>query len=407
MNPLFWLIAGAMIVTAVAFVAWGLLRGRRAGPTQQGADVAAYRQQRESLERDLETGQISQQAYQQASLEIDRQLLAEAEDMEEQPTGTAGRVISLWPLVATVVVVITVALSMYALVGGGTPARQAAQGNRAHANVAGMVQQLAQRLEAQPDDGQGWLMLARSYAAMDKPQQAVKAYSRAYQLLGDNPTLLLGYAEALAAARRQPSLVGRPAQLIKRALELAPQDPHALWLAGVVAASQGDVKTAVAHWQAALQQLPADDPNAAVIRRNLTVARQQLGTVTAVAPAKQPPPGVPVALQVHVTLADALKDKVRSSDIVYIFARAISGPPMPLAVEKRRVSDLPVTIVLDDGDSMLPGRGISSQKRVQIVARISKTGHAIARSGDLQSAAKTVPVATADTVSLRINARVP
>lgn len=409
MSVLFWALAGLMIVVAVAFIALPLWRrGRGDGDlSTERVDVALYHQRRAELDQELDAGLLTRQAHERALAELDRQLLLETED-----TGTAGSgprrfAARWWPAAVTAVTVPLVAVALYLEVGGGGAALDG-EGRTGAPDIEVMVQRLEDRLEDQPDDGEGWLMLGRSYAVMGRPEEAVRALSRAQRLLGDTPDVLVTYAQALAATREQQSFRGRPAELVDRALEQAPNHPQALWLSGVAAVEGGDYETAADRWKRLLTQLPPDGEDTRVVRRNLEAVRERMGGAESQAAGprsamNEPAPSADAALRVDVTLAPGLRERADPGDTVFVFARAVNGPPMPLAVVKRRVRDLPATVTLDDSASMMEGRGISGHDRVTVIARISKSGDAAARPGDLESGARTVPVAGDEAVPVTID----
>lgn len=409
MTLLFWIGAMAMIVVAVAVIVLPLMRGARkdAGPSHDQVDVALYRERRDELERERQAGLVTDAQFQRMQAELDQQLLADTGD-GTGPATERRRSKAQWPTATVVILLPLVAIGLYAVIGAPSAVFSSPDAAGPH-DAQAMVQRLVERLEAHPDDGRGWLMLGRSYTVMDQPQKAVHALSRARRLLGDTPAVLLAYARALAATRARPSLLGRPAKLIEKALHKAPDNAEALWLGGLAAIERGDYETARNRWQRLLAQQGPNSRVAARIRKGLAAIgaldNQRTGAALAGAGSDRgnAHSAGAGAIAVSVRLAKSLKDKARPGDTVYIFARAIDGPPMPLAVAKRQVRDLPLTVTLDDADAMMPGRNLSSQEKVQVVARISKSGRAIARPGDLQAAAQTVVVGEQGRVSLIID----
>lgn len=410
MSPLFWMGAAAMIIVAVAVIVVPLWRGTaRAGErSHEQVDVALYRERRDELKREWQAGLLTDAEYQQVQSELDQQLLVDTQDGVAAPVALERRSAARWPVAAVLVLVPIVAIGLYTALGGfnALPSSQPASGPH---DMQAMVQSLEDRLAQQPNDGRGWLMLGRSYTVLDRPQDAVHALSRARRLLGDTPTVLIAYARALAATRNRPSLLGRPAKLIEQAIEQAPNNPAALWLSGLAAIERGDYATAERRWQRLLSQQDADSPIADRVRQGLATIRTldsqgaAPGRRAAAIDDAGTAPAATGAIAVSVRLADALKGRAQPGDTVYVFARAIGGPPMPLAVVRRQVADLPLTVTLDDGDAMMPGRTISGQKTVEIVARVSKSGRPTAQPGDLQAAAQAVAVGQQTAVSLTIN----
>lgn len=412
MTVFFWILAGCMIALALGFIALPLWRGSRPSgvATSAQVDVVLYRQRREEIDRELQAGVLTEAEYRLALAELDRQLLADAGgDAEGSAAGTDARTGARWPVIAVALIVPALAVGFYLEVGGGGGAlNPAAQPQAGPHDVESMVGRLETRLQNHPDNGEGWLMLGRSYLVLGRPEEALKALERARRQLDDAPEALVEYAQALAATRGQGSFAGRPAELIDLALEKAPDYPQALWLSGMAAAQRGDYQTAALRWERLLAQQPPDSESARLLERSLQAvkARSEEGAGGMAAGAQAPPPApaaTDASVRVRVSLAPALRDEVGANDIVFIFARAPGGPPMPLAVVRRQVRDLPVTVTLDDGDSVMPGPAISSRDTVSVVARVSRSGNAIAQPGDLKAAARTVPVGAGDTVSLLID----
>ena len=257
------------------------------------------------------------------------------------------------------------------------------------AQVETMVQGLAQRLKERPDDAQGWVMLGRSYAALDRHPEAVPAFQRALALRPRDADLMADYADALAMASGG-SLAGEPSRAIDQALAIEPAHPKLLALAGTAAFSRNDFAGALRHWEK-LAQLAPDSEYMAQLQSGIDAARQRLAGPLAATSAPAPKPSsataaAPAASSVsgEVRLAPALAAKAAPEDTVFVFARAAEGPRMPLAILRKQVKDLPLRFTLDDSLAMSPAAKLSSAARVVVGARISKSGDAMPRAGDLQ-----------------------
>jgi cytochrome c-type biogenesis protein CcmH len=242
--------------------------------------------------------------------------------------------------------------------------------------VEAVVAQLAEKMAENPDDPQGWALLGRSYMSLARYAEAVEAYTQLYQLDGDDPDVMLSYAEALALSR-DGDLSGQPNELIERALATAPRDPTALWLAGLAARQRGENDKALDHWQMLLPLVQADPQ-----------ALEQLQTLIAEVPTSAAVGDLPdaasgPALTVNVSLAENLQAELGGDETLFVYARAVNGPPMPLAVARRRAGELPLSIVLDDRMAMTPNARLSDHELVNLTARISHSGQATPQSGDL------------------------
>lgn len=275
------------------------------------------------------------------------------------------------------------------------------------AHIAAMVDKLTARLQAQPDDAVGWTMLARSYIVLGRPADAVPAYARAVALKGDDASLLADYADVLAA-QNQGALDGEPMKLVARALALEPNNSKALMLAGTAAFDRKDFATAVRYWQTVLKALPADTAFAQQVQASIDQART-LGNLpatdlpTAAASTVTVPPDAKV--NGRVSLAPAFAATVSPEDTVFVLARAAEGPRMPLAILRKQVKDLPFDFTLDDSVAMAPQLKLSGFAKVIVSARVSKSGDALPKAGDLLG--QSAPVAPGATgLQIEINGTV-
>lgn len=266
--------------------------------------------------------------------------------------------------------------------------------------VAEIVNRLAQRLKDQPDDVAGWALLARSYSAMGRHAEALPAYRKILALGGESADLLADYADALGALKNG-SLDAEAAQLVQRALALEPDNIKANALAGSLAYDQRDYAGAVRQWEKVERALPRDSRMLGQVQASVAQARQLAGlpALTAAAAGADAPAvmasasaasAAATAISGSVSLAPALAARVAPEDTVFVFARAASGPRLPLAVLRKQVKDLPLNFRLDDSMAMAPNARISDHAQVIVSARISKSGQALPQAGDLSGQAAAV-----------------
>ena len=281
--------------------------------------------------------------------------------------------------------------------------------------IAAMAERLAARLEKQPDDPEGWAMLARSYAVSGQHAKAVPAFRKAASLTKDDPVLLADFADALAMTQDR-TLAGEPMALVKKALELDPNNIKALSLAGTEAFNRNDYPGALKHWEKLRSIAPPDSVFVQQLQGGIDEARARSGLppVAAAAPAPAPTPATTGAAPATmatamgksvsgvVTLSAGLAAKAAPTDTVFVFARAVDGPRMPLAIARHQVKDLPIKFTLDDSSAMTPATRISSFPQVVVGARISKDGQAMPQPGDLQGLTAAVALGSAD-VKVEIN----
>ena len=377
---LFWLIGAAAVAAALGWVLRPLLaRKQAAAPSRNAANVAIYRDQLRELEADRAAGTLAGEDYERARAELESRALQDAGEPEGAPPRPGGRR-AAWALAAGVPIAAAV---VYLVVG--TPAaivwqaEQQAEQQVTAAQVEAMVARLAARLRENPEDVDGWKLLGRSYGVMGRYAEAADAYARAAMRSPRDAQLLADFADVLAMARGQ-SLQGEPEQLVLRALELEPGNLKALALAGSAAFERKDFAAAASYWERMLAHVQPGSEDARSIEQNVAEARSLAREKTASS----------TGVRGTVSLAPKLKEKAAPDDTVFVFARAAEGPPMPLAVARVRVRDLPYRFVLDDSMAMSPAMKLSAFPRVVVSARVSKSGTATAQPGDLQGASAPV-----------------
>lgn len=342
---------------------------RKSAADRQTLNVSVYRDQLRELEADRAAGTIAAPDYERARSELERRLLEDASQPAPSPAAPGGRK----AILAAALAVPLLAVAVYIAVG--TPSAVVPQDKQ----IADMVERLAAKMRSRPEDVEGWKMLGRSYSVLGRFRDAVEAYAQAAKRAPRDAQLLTDFADALAMAQGQ-KLAGEPEQLVLRALEIEPDNLKALALAGTAAFERKDYAAAAGLWERMLPRVPPDSEDARTIQSNINEARSLAGQAPLAR--KAIPEGS--ALKGTVSLAPALAGKASPDDTVFIFARAENGPPMPLAVLRKRVRDLPAQFSLDDSMAMAPQLRLSSQPKVVVGARISKSGSATPQAGDLQ-----------------------
>lgn len=409
----FWIVVAAMIAAAVAAVVPALLgRVRLPGTDHTATNVAVYRDRLAELRADRDRGELTPDQFEEARADLERELAQEIPDavLDSGPAREPSR--GRWALGVVVLGVPLVGLLMYlglgrpGLVAHPPATRMAQQDYRQFMGMdpARRIPALKSYLEAHPRTGEGWFLLARSYRQRSQHGDAVEAYARARELMGDHAQLLAGYAQALTMANNR-RITERAQRLAERALELDPDNQMALWLAGSGAMSDGDGERAARHWRRLARQLPAGGEMTRMLKGYIAEAEGVSPTEVTI---ERPQPATTgPELTVRVSLSGNLKAQAEPGDTVFIFARSAEGPPMPVAAVRKRVSDLPVEVTLSDAQAMMPQRKLSQQERVVVGARISKSGRPMAASGDLQGLTEPVAVEDGRTLEVTIDSRVP
>lgn len=409
---MFWLVAALLVVLCMAVLLRPLLR---AAPPVRDADAVppgeVYRDQLHELDGDLRRGTLDASLRHAAQDELGRRLL---DDGAASPSGDAnapqqdagaGRSPALASLLLAAIP--SAAILLYLQLGNPValwrsgdvgPMAQDGMGHElSNAQVEGLVNQLAQRLRMQPDDAEGWYMLGRSYAAMERPADAAAAYAKAVELVPDEAALRADYADVLASVNGG-SLQGPAQAQIERALALDPEQPKALALAASVAMERGDKAQAVAHWEHLYRLLPPQSQTAARIAANLAEARGETPLSAKAATG--------ASVSGRVVMSGKAPRKPAPDETVFIYARPVDGSRMPLAVLRRQVRDLPLAFTLDDSLAMSAGHRLSSQQSVMLEARVSASGNAVSQPGDLIGKAGPVPVG-ASSIDISIDSLVP
>jgi len=368
----FWALTVALVLVTLVLALRPLLFGKNTKAlSRRESNIAIYRDQLRELEADRSAGVLADADYQGARVELEARLLEDVVP-DAAPTRGASRAL----LVGLALAMPLCAATLYLAVGN--PQALAPPREDPHAfdpqQLEALVERLAARLRERPEEAEGWKLLGRSYVALGRFPDALDAYAKAAALKPRDAELLADMADVLATTRKE-RLQGEPEKLVRRALEIDPQNLKALALAGTAAFDRKDFNGAVRYWSRMLPLVEQGSEDARQIQASIAEARALGG---------QPAGAAPRALKGKVTLSKKLAAQAKPDDTVFIFARAAEGPPMPLAVRRVRVRDLPLEFALDDSMAMAPGMNLSAHPRVVIGARISKSGTPTPQPGDLQ-----------------------
>jgi cytochrome c-type biogenesis protein CcmH len=440
----FWLVAGIFIVGALLFILPTLLRskGGQSGVARGATNVSIYRDQISELDNDLRNDILNQEQYNQSKYELQQRMM---QDMSEENLASGTRATSNRNIATSAVIFLAMpilAVSLYLLLGNTRAlipqpaveqARIAGQPSMsedaAHPDqeISSMVDNLVARLEKQPDDLEGWLMLGRTYSIMGRFKEASEVYAKLLARSPDSPEALVNYADVYAMTQ-DGSLAGKPIELINKALRIEPKNPKALALAGTAKFEQGNFKQAVVYWEELLAIIPADSKLAQSVSGSIEQAKSLAsnGKDPTVSMAQSPnlnnqntssPNSQKVTNGVEakpsastisgvVKISPALASKASPEDTLYIYARAKDGPRMPLAIVRLQAKNLPAQFSLKDGMGMNPNMKLSSFPEVVISARVTKSGKAIPASGDLQGFSEVVKIGDQN-VNILIDQQVP
>ncbi|WP_367083866.1 c-type cytochrome biogenesis protein CcmI [Pseudomonas sp. HOU2] len=393
----FWLAAGLLLLVALSFLLIPVLRGRRAQREEDrtALNVALYQERVAELQAQQAEGVLDATQMDSGRAEAARELLADTEGVAAPRVSKLGKPL---PLLAAVLVPV-LGLGLYLHFGAADKVELTREFAQAPQSMEEMTQRLERAVAAQPDSAEGLYFLGRTYMAQDRPADAAKMFERAANLAGRQPELLGQWAQAqyFADGKKWSDKIQA---LTDEALKADPKEVTSLGLLGIAAFEGERYQQAIDYWNRLLTQLPEDDKSREALQGGINRATERLeasGGKVAASPAAK----AAALLKVRVDLSSELKGKVQPGDSVFIFARAVSGPPAPLAAKRLTVADLPVTVELGDADAMMPQLKLSNFPEVQLVARISRAGQPTAgewvgRSGPLASSTTAPQTLTID-----------
>ena len=391
------LIVVALILVNLPLIKKSVSNDANLTDDREAMNLEATRQQLKDIELDVENDLIADDQLNAIRTEAQNTLLLEMQAKEESAYGEKSMRFHRLTAVCLSLFIPIFALLVYLTVG--TPSALVETSvDESQQTMEQLVARLEQRLADNPGDQEGWLVLAQTNMMMQRFDQAVVAMEKLYQLTDDSPDVLARYADTLTMANNG-RFTAKASELIEKTLALDPSHVHGLWLAGVQAFQAEDFKLAVELFQKA--RVNIDDPeNLAQIDELIKSAQEKSGVSSGTQPSTT---ADAVAVTVRVALATQLEDKIQADQTLFIFAKAAKGPPMPLAVSKHKVSELPLQVSLDDSMAMMPELTLSAFDQVVISARISSSGQPLAQSGDLQGESIVINPQVVNDVSININ----
>lgn len=452
----FLLSAAAMLVVALALVLPPLFdRVRTVEAHRDRLNLAIHRDRVAELEQQESNGELGREQALEARLEIGRDLLRDSEVRQDT---RAARPAPRWAAVLVALGIPASAIWLYAELGtpaalqGALAAHQSASGARGvppEHSMTDLIAGLMRKLQEDPNNLQGWVMLGRTYNALERFAEAREAFGAAARLAPRDTEVLTRLAEATALAN-DGDLSGKPEEILREVLAIDSRAPTALWLSGLAASQRQQYAEAIGYWET-LEQVVTSPEEKATVTQYLVEARKQVGgnrggsAAAAEPPSASPVPGeapapppedapdeapvqaappetfsapapsvpevqtspagaVPVAaaVTVRVTLAPELQDRVAAGDAVFVYARPAEGTRMPLAIVRHAAAELPLTVTLDDRAVMSGSAKLSTTPQVVVGARISRSGNAMPQTGDLEGQSEAVSPAASPTVDVRI-----
>lgn len=435
MLTTFIVVAVLMCLVACAAVAVPLWRGQKdeGEANRREMTLSILRQQAADLEEERKAGRIDEDEYEETRLELERRVLEETrheEKVEAQSQSSLARILAV---VLVIVIPASAAFGYYAL-GRYTAmdehflqmmeSQRRTSGGHSAAEMSRIIDQLKDRLAKNPMDPEGWFMLARTTASVNRFDESVEAFKKLSEIVPNNADIIADMADMMAAANGKV-ITPDVQKLLEKALSIDPNQWKALALLAIHAWDREHYAEAARLWEHLLRVVPPDFPDIEQIRANINEAKRLGGVNDNVArisgqaesaqPATEP---VPTATPVPtvdakaeyfvagtVTLSPELKDKVKPEDAVFIYARPVTGSKMPLAFVRVQVKDLPYNFELNENMTMAMGaETMENHKEVIVGARISKTGNFMPQSGDLEGEMSNAVSVGDRGVALMINA---
>lgn len=427
---MFWIISAILIIIALAFILPALFRREDVQDATREQNISIVKEQLTELELRYEQNDIDPESYQATKDELELSLFNDLKQTELNSLKTdkhsGSTFIDTWPVLLLIPLI---AIPVYLHLGNldfakeldpKVTAKEAVKARMplkadGSPDVELITSRLKAEMESNPTDPKGWYMLGRSYMLLKSFSEAADSFDKSLSLRPDRAETMLSLADALSMSNNG-LLVGRPRELVKKALTFEPQNITALWLSGMAASQSGEYPEAIIQWQKVLPFLNDKPDEQTAVKNLIAEAKSRLNSdQKSELEANLEKPSTEntdssklnntvsndVGIKVNISLSDTLKDKASPEDYVFIYAKAMSGPPMPLAAVRKQVKDLPLEVVLNDEMAMMPNLKLSAFKNVAVGARISKTGQPIPNNGDLFN--EKTEVQSGDSISLEIN----
>ncbi|NLY14153.1 MAG: c-type cytochrome biogenesis protein CcmI [Gammaproteobacteria bacterium] len=387
----FWICAVLLLLVALSLLLWPVLRGRKDQTEEDrtALNIALYEEHIAELETQHAAGALSAEQLAEGRLEASRELLDDTDVGRPQQSANLGIAA---PLIAALLLPV-IGLGLYFYWGSSDKVALTLSLAEQPKTIEEMIQRLEDTVRLQPESVDAWYFLGRTYMSEQRPKEAAHAYEKAIELVGRQPDLLGQRAQALYFANGNQwsaELQG----LVDEALRQDPNEATSLGLIGIAAFEAQRFQDAIDAWTQLAKGLNPQDPSYQAIQTGIERARTALAQSPAGAQSQAPKVAAvntdEYQLVIEVALSEDIAQQVAATDVVFVFARADSGPPMPLAAKRLSVAELPARITLTDADSLLPNVKLSSVARLQLKASISSDGDAM----QAQWASQSIPVDT-------------
>ena len=382
---------GLMLFASMVWLAWFVYRPLSAGALNlKKSNIALGKQKKQELEQDLNSDLIDETEFTQANAEIAQTLAIEL-DQEVSVVEAKSQTSSIWVILAITIFLSVMSVGFYQYITY-KPAKvqQVSQQDAQPVSLEQSVEQLKDYLVNNPGDAKSWQTLGLALFELQDIEGSMDAYERAYQLNATNVSLLVEYASAIATAQNN-QFTGRASTLVREALEIDPNAPDALYLAGLVAINALELDLAKQLWQRALSLLPAEHPD-----------RQILQDILSELALMQNQPLEQHQVSIHVELSKEFQQDRYKNHYLMVYIKSATGRPMPIAIQKIRLNDFSGSVILTDADSVMPSQKLSESNEVLAVVRLSQTGSAMKQADDIEVLSQVINVKNNPVVNLRV-----
>lgn len=384
-----YLYLALMVMVSSAWIIWFLYRPVKSSELNlENSNIALGKQKLLELEQDLHQNLIDKKQFNQAKEEISTTLAIELQQVSSLQNNPSN---NRWVLIVVLVLLPVMSIGVYQYLTPKNNTTQPLKSAEKPLSLEQSANKVVQYLQTNDNDSQAWQMLGLTYFKLGKPDLSMGAYEKSYQINPKNLRLLVEYASMMISASGN-QFSDKSVKLIKQALEIEPNAPDALYLAGMFAVSQQDFNLAKGLWQRALNALPTGSLGRVALTNMLSELKAVEGSK------KMPEHSV----SVRVDVSDALLKSRSIEDFIMIYLKAVKGRPMPIAIKKIKLADFSGQVVLTDQDSVIQGNQLSSHDQVIAVVRISATGSAVRGVGDIQVLSKVINVADNPSIHLSV-----
>ncbi len=411
---LFWLSSFILLLISIILLVKALFNKNNSALTHEEKNKILYEQKLLEINKDIENNILSSEDAETIKIEL-KNSLAEYKIQSDTLTSNIYYSSKNTKKILSLILILVIpgfVFGIYNIIGNPDSIEKLAlvsnitnsNNNDQLASVDEMINRVERRLLDNPDNTDDWLMLANSYSVLERYPESIRAFENLYRLIGDEPSLLFRYADVLAMAN-SGIFAGKPAEMIKKALLLDPENTMGLWLAGLVSYEEKKVTEAISYWEKVLPKLENGSEEQNNIKKYLEFAYQNNNI-----PRKkynlEYTDEKKHSIKLNIKLSRDFHN-IDKNETVFIYAKSIDKKNnVPIIALRKKIADLPLIIELDDSMAMLPSNKLSNYQLVRVIARISKSGNAIAKKGDPIGIIESISTNSDETTELIIDKKV-